>query len=126
MWNVAGSSNINDITCYVNKLDILFLLETWDSKASISISSLGNHGFELYTSPARKAALKGRAKGGLLCIVNPIIYKPKNICIKEDFICIRIKICNQYVIVCAVYFSPSQEIESLKIIKKIRGNIKLL
>ena len=111
MWNVAGLSNVEDIKNQIEKTDILMLYETWNQNSSIVLEEFNAVDFELIISPAIKTAVRGRAKGGIICFVNKLIYKPNNIYENDNFIYMRIELNNQSVIVCVVYISPNDDLD---------------
>ena len=59
----------------------------------------------------RQAKQQLKAERKVEYVIDTLVYKIQNICIKDNFMCIRIKVCNHYFIVCAVYFSPNQDID---------------
>lgn len=113
IWNATGLSNVDDIAEKVNKQDILFICKTWNTNTSPYIHSFKSLGFTLFVSPARRSATRGRAKGGIICGLNPNIYKPNNVCIKNEFICIRVNLGEISIIVCVVYFSLNSDLNSM-------------
>lgn len=86
------------------------MYETWYTDLNFNVQSLNNLGFEFITAPAKKSKSKGRAKGGIVCGLNAYIYKPNNIYIKDNFMCMRISLCNMNIIVCIMYISPNSDL----------------
>ena len=72
---------------YVNKQDILFIFETWNINDTYQSQAFSNVDFKFFISPAKKTPVKGRDNGGIMCGINSVIYKPNNICIRNNFIC---------------------------------------
>lgn len=67
MWNISGLDKGKETWSFIEKHDIIILLETWleKTKEENRLKKL-NKSFEWYTKPAYREKKKGRAKGGQL------------------------------------------------------------
>ena len=89
----------------------MFTYETWLVNTPNVLSIFKTINFDCICVPAEKSATRGRAKGGIICLINKNIYKYKIINISQDYMFLRIKIKNLNIIIGAVYISPLKEID---------------
>ena len=105
-WNIAGIANMEgDLIEGINSYSILCLYETWVDDVTMNLPRhLATRGFTFVNSPAVRTASRGRAKGGIICVINKNIYNFSTVYMSKFFLFIRIS--NINVIIGIVYVSP--------------------
>ena len=93
----------------VNTYDIICIYETWLEKEPLIKKELQVKGFSVIFVPATRRAHRGRAAGGIACLLNLSIYNIDNVRSCENYLLLRI--INFNVILGIIYVSPNTELE---------------
>ena len=96
--------NLNDILKYTNSSSIVCVYETWSTTLPNIYFSKTQ---EIIYSQATRVAERGRARGGIMIVLDRNVYRMENLIINENFVIVRIISCNLIFILCVVYISPS-------------------
>lgn len=110
-WNVHGSGNLSDIDEVIQFSDILCVSETWSVKPDWKYLRFLH--FETVVSPAVRVFEHGSAKGGLMIVFNPKLYKVYKLINDFNLIFVMIKTHRSCFILGLIYISPDSDFSAL-------------